>query len=365
MGEKEKSTPGFDWADAQRRYLDALGALGGRAGSESSNPWNKALEYWWQSMEPCVPEGGRPVFNNLLQQSMLFFGLSEQFGRLLSGASAVGNEAADFQAELQRHMDTLKSRFEEMAATAIWSPQALVTAMQPGLDTWQRTFSTMSSMPGDVFQVFRQPHGGEDQPQIPPALGYTRELQEEVRTGARLWNEFQKNMLEYQAGMSKMAARAADRFKNRILEMANRGEKISSLRELYDLWIECAEAAYAEHVFTREYAECYGRMVNSLVAFKNHSQFVVDECLASMNMPTQQGISTMQRQQQDLRREMRQSAEERRAQDNVIDELRKELEELRAALGAAHPRAPGQGRDTPSTDSGGMDNPASKAGPEE
>lgn len=362
MGQNDKSSTGFDWAEAQRCYLDALGALGGKTASDPVNPWNKALEYWWQSVEPRVPEGGRSMFSNLLQQSMLFVGLNEQFGKLLSGASAAGNEAADFQAELQRHMDALKSRFEEMAATAIWSPQALMTAMQPGLDTWRRTFSTMSIMPGDVFQVMRQPHGGEEQPQIPPALGYTRELQEEVRTGARLWNEFQKNLLEYQAGLSKVAARAVDRFKERILEMANRGEKISSLRELYNLWIECSEAAYGDQIFTKEYAECYGRMVNSLVAFKNHSQFVVDEFLATMNMPTQQGISTMQRRQQDLRREMRRSAEERRAQGDAIDELRKELEELRAALNAAHRGAPGPGPETSSPGAGGADGTGKKKG---
>ncbi|MGH8249036.1 MAG: poly(R)-hydroxyalkanoic acid synthase subunit PhaE, partial [Gammaproteobacteria bacterium] len=276
-------------------------------------------------------------------------------GKLLSGAAAAGLEAADFQAELQRHMHALKSRFEELAAAAIGSPQALLNAMRPGLDTWQRTFSKMSVMPGDVFQVFRQPRGGEEQPQIPPALGYTRELQEEIKTGARLWGEFQKNLLEYQSGISKVAGKVVDRFRDRILGMANRGEKLSSLRELYNLWVECAEAAYGEHVFTKEYAECYGRMINSLVAFKNHSQFVVDEVLATMNMPTQQGFSTMQRQQQDLRREMRRSAEERRAQDETIGELRKELEALRAALSAVQRGAPGQKPAAASADSGGAD----------
>ncbi|MBI2970606.1 MAG: class III poly(R)-hydroxyalkanoic acid synthase subunit PhaE [Gammaproteobacteria bacterium] len=334
MDRQDRPHEGFDWAAAQRRYLESLAALTGSPAADGVDPWQKALEFWWRSVQPALPEDSRAMFNNLTQQSMLFFGLCEPFSKLVSGVCAAEQQAAGWQAEFERHLDSLKQRFEEMGTGAAWSPQALTAALRPGLDTFQRTLSALSVMPGDLFRAFRQPHAGEEQPQIPPALGYTREMQEQTQQGLRLWTDCQRHMAEYQAGMSQVAVKAVEHLKERILAMAERNEKLSSLRQLYDLWIECAEQAYGEHVFTDEYAQSYGRMVNSLVAFKHHSQQVVDDVLAAMNVPTHQGIDTMQRRQQEMRREIRRSAEERRSQDQTIAALRRELEELRAALNA-------------------------------
>jgi hypothetical protein len=57
-------------------------------------------------------------------------------------------------------------------------------------------------------------------------------------------------------------------------------------------------------VFTEEYADIYARLVNTLMALKHHNQTAVDEVAGSLNLPTHQGITTVQRRQQELRREI-------------------------------------------------------------
>ena len=85
--------------------------------------------------------------------------------------------------------------------------------------------------------------------------------------------------------------------------MAANDKVIHSLREIYDLWVDANEKAYADFVYTDEYSELYGRMTNSLMAVKKHNRNYIDEILASLNMPTRKGMNTMLKRQQEIRRE--------------------------------------------------------------
>jgi regulator of replication initiation timing len=52
-----------------------------------------------------------------------------------------------------------------------------------------------------------------------------------------------------------------------------------------------------------EYQTVYGDLVNSLMALKRHLALMVDEGLEAMNIPSRSEINTLQKRQQELRRE--------------------------------------------------------------
>ncbi len=95
-----------------------------------------------------------------------------------------------------------------------------------------------------------------------------------------------------------------ERLSKKIIDRAEQGEEIKSLREAYDLWVDCCEEAYNDIVFTKAYQDAYGNLVNALMALKHHSQGMVDEFMGALNMPTHKGVTTLQCRQQELRREL-------------------------------------------------------------
>jgi len=339
--DKQNSNPGgFDWQEAQRRYLDAIAAFGRTAGTtDPLNPWAGALDYWWKSVAPAVADSEKAIFGNLVNQSKTFFGLADQVGKMM--AAAAQGKDGDWKAIFEQHLDAMKTGAAGLSAAATPGPQPLASFWQLPLDTWERTLSSLSAMPGDMFKDFK----GEAAPQAPerfpsiPGLGYTKEMQDQLQRGARLWAEYQKHMSEYQALLSAAGAHAVDILRDRIAKIGAEGGKIRSLREIYDLWIDCNEDAYAELAYSKEYAEKYGRMVNSLMAFKRHAQILVDECLAALNMPTQRGMDTIQKRQVEIRRDLRAAQERQKADAESIEKLRRELEALKREM-----RSAGKGR---------------------
>ena len=51
----------------------------------------------------------------------------------------------------------------------------------------------------------------------------------------------------------------------RLQGRAAAGQTISSLRELYNLWVECNEETYGHMLHSAEYSELSGRLLNALL----------------------------------------------------------------------------------------------------
>jgi len=336
--DKQNSNPGgFDWQEAQRRYLEAIAAFGKSSGADPLNPWAGALDYWWKSVAPAVADSEKAMFGNLVNQSKTFLGLADQFGKMM--AAAAQGKDGDWKTILDQHLEMMKAGMSGKPGAPAGQP--LAAFWQLPLDTWERTLSSLSAMPGDMFKGFKDgspPPAADRFPSI-PGIGYTKEMQDQFQRGAQLWAEYQKHLSEYQALLSAAGVRAVDILRERVAKLGAEGGKIRSLREIYDLWVDCNEDAYAELVYSNEYAEKYGRMVNALMAFKRHAQMLVDEGLATLNMPTQRGMDTMQKRQSEMRRDLRAAEQRQKADSDAIEKLRRELEALKRDM-----RMAGRGR---------------------
>lgn len=344
MDQPEDKPAAFDWQDAQRRYLDACAAFAKSAGApDPINPWTGALDYWWKSVAPAVTGSEQAMYSNLVNQAKTFFGLGDQFGRMLAAAAAARDGENDWVAVMNRQLDALKAAVGGAGAAAGQGPQSPAAFWQLPADTWERTLSSLSAMPGDMFRAFKLETGMPAADRFPsvPGLGYTKEMQDQLQHCARLWAEYQKQLVEYQALLSAAGVHAVEKLRERILRLGAEQKKITSLRQIYDLWVDCNEDAYAELVYSKEYSEQYGRMVNALMAFKRHAQMLVDEGLGALNMPTQRAMETMQQRQQEIRRDLRAAEARQQADADALQALKRELEALKRELkqGGARPDA--------------------------
>lgn len=296
------------WLEAQQKYWKSWADLTGtglKAPEAPKNPWADGIAQWWQAVAPMTPPAGREVFDKMMDMARGYFGMAE---RLAGGTTGK-----------DKGVEVLNGWFEQMQKG--WSdwfqgglhpdPQFkdMMAFWDLPMDTWHRLAASLMPMPGDFTQAFH-PEG------VPvnlreqmnrflsiPAVGYTREFQEQYQRLMQLSMDYGTALQAYQMAFGKLAMETTGDFQRSLQARAMEGEGYGSLREVYDGWVEMSEGAYARYVMTQEYQELYGRLVNSLMALKHQLARLVDQGLEAMHMPSRAEISTLQCRQQELRRE--------------------------------------------------------------
>ncbi len=335
-----------EWMELQRKYWDAWSQLCQQTLNPNllpaniSNPWTQALDNWWQAVSPGLPEQSQGFLEKMIEQGKSFFQMSEECTRFLSSFDP-GRSVADWQELWQSRVSELKTAFSQSTTEEMKKAmRSLFPFFELPLDTWTRTLSSASLLPGDYLQVLK-PEGLADELHdrigrflSVPGVGYTREWQEQAQRSARLLLDYERALQDYAHVHGKLGIDTLELLSKKVIARAEKGEEIKSLREVYDLWVDCCEETYNEFVFTDEYAEVYGHLVNALMALKHHSQNMMDEAMGALNMPTHKGIITLQCRQQELRRELMELRARLSEQVSKADlkGLQAELKALRAGI---------------------------------
>jgi poly[(R)-3-hydroxyalkanoate] polymerase subunit PhaE len=345
---REAPSWGEEWVDANRRYWEAWASVVGQAQDPSDGSarggWAESMEQWFKLMTPPMPPVSRELFGRLTEQARSF----QQFGEQLSATLTQLGGSSQSTEDWQRSFRTMAEGWT--AAFSAPPNGGLAAFWKLPFDTWSRTVSSASVFPGDFLEshkpdVWNQLAAGfqRDLERFlsVPALGYTREAQEEGQELIRLALEYQRALQAYAAAFRTLGPETLARLQHRL---ADRREPVTTLRALYDLWVDSSEEVYLELVATDAHAQAYGRMVNTLMALKNHGRNMVDEIVGALGLPTRHGLSTLQRRQQELRRELvalRRELGEAGSIRSELAELRREVQALRSqATGGGTPQTP-------------------------
>lgn len=336
---------GGDWLDMQRQLLDgwlSLSQLATKSGvtpGPYKNPLTENMDQWWKLVSPSLSGGSKEFIGKVTEQGKVLYMLSEHFTKLLNNINSVNQASEDWQTALNTQFEEMKTLFTNTQGQTHETLHGMMGAWQQlPLDTLRRTFSSASFMPGDFLEDLK-PHALDDVTDkflSIPGVGYTRESQEQAQVGIRLWNDYLKVCGEYNSAMSKVSIDALNALRMKIVEMAEQGKEINSLRQIYDLWVDCNEDAYAKYTSSEGFSVLYGRLTNALMAVKHHGRNVVDEALGGLNMPTRRGMNSVLKRQQEMRREQREA-------DKKIEELQRKVSSLRKHIEADKPannRAP-------------------------
>ncbi len=335
----ETSAPpseGETWFEASRKYWDSWQGL------------------WQQGLGAAAPGSAAPpeLVQSLMDQGKLFLRLGEEVTAALLRSTEASHSEQDWQRVFQASADLWRAGLGSTPPDVA----GLNTAWKLPFDTWSRTFSSASLFPGDFLEQFKPEawtpvtddlHRNLERFLSVPGLGYTREWQEQGQEFARLGLNYQRALQDYASLFRRLNLDTYDRLQRRLGELADANQPITTLRGLYDVWVDCSEAAYLDLVSTEAYAETYGQMVNALMALKRHGRNMVDEAAGAIGMPTRHGLNTLQRRHQELRREfvaLRKLAEEGSGREEIAA-LRKDVERLRSELaGQAKPAPAGTKR---------------------
>ncbi|HOP17796.1 MAG: class III poly(R)-hydroxyalkanoic acid synthase subunit PhaE [Chromatiaceae bacterium] len=334
----------------------AQNPMGGNPFGGAANPFTGMVEQWWSSVKPQAQGDIGGVAQRFYDMGKSFMSMAEG----MFGAS--GQEQPD--AAMQMWMSSMQAALQQWIAQ-VQNNMDLATPDLPGvsgttLNTWAQLADTLApwlNMSQDYLKDIAAGHlpGGIEMPGLGaaqeqfcralsvPGLGYTREQQEHIQQLARHLLTYHEAFRAYKVAFGKTALASLESVQKRLQDMHAAGQKIESLRALYDMWVDASEEAYGEFVMSDEYQVVYGDLVNSLMRVRKDMNELAEQHYQLMNIPTRSEIDTVQRRQQEQRRENRHLRRE-------IAEMRAQIEQLaKARPEAARPRqqqakAPAQDR---------------------
>jgi len=315
-----------DWLEVQKQYMDALASLGKSATQQQStnkqtSEWQKALEQLWQNKLVNMPGDPQAIFSDLLQHSNSWQSLSEQFNGLLNAVSAGNENNVDWQAALNEQIQKMKTRMPTNTGGNIWQ-----AGMQTPMDSWQKLSSSLFSAV-DATKVnfpFADVEGGFEKLFSLPGLQTNRVVQEQMQEGVKLWQTYQSNYQIYREALNNIDLNSLDKLQEKIITFANQGKSISSLRDLYDLWVDSQEEAYSQYVLTEEYSKLYGRLINSLLRFKAHGQQFFSETSKAINLSTTDQQETLLQELRNIKRQQEEDKKRIKSLEEKIIKLDKE-----------------------------------------
>lgn len=332
-----------DWLKLQRDYWERLGdmarsAMGTSAPASSAtltNPWQAALDQWWKVMSPATPAPAQDLMQRFMDQGKTYFRMAEGYLTALGNADA----AKSGWDALNRSLEDMQKAFtgglggKQFEAGGDDAMRRMLSLWEMPFDNWQRMASSMSPLlPGDMLR--NMPNNsmseGVNRMLSAPGLGYTREEQAGYQELVRVNIEYQQALQKYLAFFSEVGGKSIARMREFVQAQADAGKTIDTARGLYDSWVSCCEAVYAEEVSTPEYARIHGELINAQMRLKQRLSVMVDEALGAMNMPTRREVRTLQMRLQETRRENKRLAHD-------LGKIKRQV----AALSAAEPATAG------------------------
>ncbi|MDG4596590.1 MAG: poly(R)-hydroxyalkanoic acid synthase subunit PhaE [Candidatus Contendobacter sp.] len=174
----------------------------------------------------------------LLKQARTYLAFGQQLQPLSERFHETLGQDGDWGEALRQHFDQLKAALARATDDPNGHPD-LTRLWTVTLDTWR---------------------------QAAASLGVSTALAPPAGANAEAWRAYQQLQGQYLDGLRQAARDALDLMEQRLSERAMAGAMVESLRELYNLWVECNEETYGRMLRSLDYAMLNGRLLNALVS---------------------------------------------------------------------------------------------------
>ena len=115
------------------------------------------------------------------------------------------------------------------------------------------------------------------------------------------------------AQWGEIASGCAQRFAARAGALGAGALTPESALKLYEVWVDCAEEAYAERVRSEEFASLQGQLANTTAELLLLQRRQAEQLARAFGLPTREEIEGLERQLRELREELEESSGARRA----------------------------------------------------
>ncbi|WFC40635.1 class III poly(R)-hydroxyalkanoic acid synthase subunit PhaE [Pseudoxanthomonas sp. SE1] len=272
------------WGDALRQ----TGATPAMSMPGAAPGWQQTVD-WWSKLVP----GGQPQVDEAVgrfqRQAGQWFGQMQQVAAQFTGRD---HDAGDIGR-------AWRSALGMADPTPAHNPFAdIFRSMQGGahgMDGWMqqvRPWLENLQRDGDRWMHL-------------PTFGLSREHQERWQHLAQAYQDYQRQVGEYDTLMLQVAQDAFVRFERKLEEHAEPGRQLQNARALFDLWIDAAEEAYAQVAMSSDFRHAYGGLANAQARLRLGVQREVEQACTLFGMPTRTEVDSAHRKVVELERALR------------------------------------------------------------
>jgi class III poly(R)-hydroxyalkanoic acid synthase PhaE subunit len=138
-----------------------------------------------------------------------------------------------------------------------------------------------------------------------PAFGFTREHQERLQALGQAQLRLQSAQDSYGKLLADISKQAFDRFESKLIEREEPGRQLSSVRALFDLWVDAAEDAWAQAALAPEYRRAFGELANAQMQLRSTAQAIGEQTATQLGMPGRTELDSAHRKIAELDRQLR------------------------------------------------------------
>lgn len=299
------------WDTWQKSYAQLLESMGQQNGDGSAafNPWQQAQKQWEAMLKIYMPPGEQDnVSERMTALGQSYLAVGQAFWEALEQARQAADQGQNWQSLLAEAFSKFGQAWPAapMPQGKEWPLENAASLWQLPIDTWKRVAEYFSLAPGFMHDgLGNMPKGFFDWWISIPPLGYTRERQAQLQHWGSLSMQYLQAVQDYISVLGEVSKRAIDILGEKIAAASEEQEGVSSLRHVFNLWIDSGEEAYAEYVAKPEFSNLQAQQVNALMRLKQHEQQMIEQVMSTLNMPTRREVDTTHRRVHELRRELR------------------------------------------------------------
>jgi class III poly(R)-hydroxyalkanoic acid synthase PhaE subunit len=135
---------------------------------------------------------------------------------------------------------------------------------------------------------------------IPP-LGIAREHLEAGRELELARRECRALERALRLDFIRVQQEALDLLERQVRERERSNQRVSAWRELYDLWVDCGERAYAQLAHSEAYGKLNADYANATVRLRARQQKLIEHGLRQFDLPTRAELNSVHRLLRELR----------------------------------------------------------------
>lgn len=138
-----------------------------------------------------------------------------------------------------------------------------------------------------------------------PTVGVAREQQAKILRALDALVDLRKASAKYHMEMAKAIQKAVERTMEHLAGLAQKGEQITSVRELMRIWVRVADQAFTEMYNSEEFTAVQREMSAAALTHKLAQREVVEIILKTLDVPTRTEVDDAYRTLHNLKREVR------------------------------------------------------------
>ena len=152
-----------------------------------------------------------------------------------------------------------------------------------------------------------------------PTVGVAREQNAKILRAFDAFVDLRKSGAKYHAAMAKAIEKAIERTMEHLAGLAQKGEQITSVRELMRIWVQVADRSFTELYNSEEFTAVQKDMSQAALTYKLAQRDVLEMVFKALDIPTRTEVDDAY---------------------HTLHNLKKEVRELRRALHAKTLEAP-------------------------